>query len=220
MKLYQYDHCPFCIRVRMILGRYRPDCEIITLAYDDDQTPRALIGKKMLPILIKDDGTAMAESLDIITYLQTLDNVPQIDPTPLPMAIKNTMKPLGDQLGLLTKPRVIHLPINDFSQPSAIRYYENKLMRQKGLNFNDCIEKTPCLIAAVEPILNRVAEQMGSQHYVYQHLTMADIILFSRLRNLSIISALTIPTTLQAYLSYQAQQAALTLFTPDQANNV
>lgn len=214
MKLYQYDHCPFCIRVRMLLGRYRPDCEIITLAYDDDETPRALIGKKMLPILIKDDGTAMAESLDIIAYLQTLDNIPKLDPTPLPAGIDNAMKPLGDQLGLLIKPRVIHLPINDFSRPSAIRYYENKLMRQKGLNFNDCIEQTPNLIAAVEPVLNRVAEQLGSPHFVYQHLSMADIILFPRLRNLSIISALTMPKALDDYLTYQAQQAAIELFRP------
>ena len=214
MKLYQYDHCPFCIRVRMLLGRYRPDCEIITLAYDDDETPRALIGKKMLPILIKDDGTAMAESLDIIAYLQTLDNIPKLDPTPLPAGINIAMKPLGDQLGLLIKPRVIHLPINDFGRPSAIRYYENKLIRQKGLNFNDCIEQTPSLIAAVEPVLNRVAEQLGSQHFVYQNLSMADIILFPRLRNLSIISALTMPEALNDYLTYQAQQAAVALFTP------
>ena len=40
------------------------------LAYDDEATPVGLIGKKQLPILIKDDGEAICESETIILYLE------------------------------------------------------------------------------------------------------------------------------------------------------
>lgn len=49
MKLYIYDHCPFCVRSRMIFGLKDVACEIITLPNDDEETPTHLIGKKMLP---------------------------------------------------------------------------------------------------------------------------------------------------------------------------
>ena len=66
MKLYHYDHCPFCVRARMIIGLRGLNVEQIPLANDDEATPIGLVGKKMVPILIKDDGTAMGESLDIL----------------------------------------------------------------------------------------------------------------------------------------------------------
>jgi len=63
MKLYVYDHCPFCVRARMIFGL------LVVLANDDEATPIGLVGKKVVPILIKEDGTAMPESLDIVHYI-------------------------------------------------------------------------------------------------------------------------------------------------------
>ena len=56
MKLYQYDHCPYCVRIKMMLGRKKFPYETITIPYDDIKTPTEIIGKKMLPILIKDDN--------------------------------------------------------------------------------------------------------------------------------------------------------------------
>lgn len=61
MKLYVYDHCPFCVKARMIFGIKNIPVEIITLLNDDETIPIQLIGKKMLPILQLEDGTAMGE---------------------------------------------------------------------------------------------------------------------------------------------------------------
>ena len=61
MKLYHYVHCPFCVRVRMGLGYLGINFESIVLAYDDEKTPVKLTGKKMLPILVSDDGKAHNE---------------------------------------------------------------------------------------------------------------------------------------------------------------
>ncbi|MEQ5209184.1 glutathione S-transferase N-terminal domain-containing protein, partial [Proteus sp. fly-1067] len=39
MKLYIYDHCPFCVRARMIFGLKNIDVEQIFLMEDDKATP-------------------------------------------------------------------------------------------------------------------------------------------------------------------------------------
>ena len=53
MKLYIYDHCPFCVRARMIFGLRDVAVEEIVLANDDEATPIGMIGSKQVPILQK-----------------------------------------------------------------------------------------------------------------------------------------------------------------------
>ena len=72
MKLYSYDHCPYCVKARMIFGLRGIGFEHAILANDDEATPNKLIGKKMVPILVKNDGSAMGESLDIVRYVDSL----------------------------------------------------------------------------------------------------------------------------------------------------
>lgn len=64
-KVYVYDHCPFCVRVRLALGVKNVKHEIIFLANDDIPTPTALVGKKVAPIF-QTPEYVMPESLDII----------------------------------------------------------------------------------------------------------------------------------------------------------
>lgn len=53
MKLYIYDHCPFCVRARMIFGLRDVAVEEVILANDDEATPIGMIGSKQVPILQK-----------------------------------------------------------------------------------------------------------------------------------------------------------------------
>lgn len=69
MKLYIYDHCPFCVRARMIFGLRGVAVEEVILQNDDEETPIKMIGAKQVPILQKDDGSFMGESLDIVRYI-------------------------------------------------------------------------------------------------------------------------------------------------------
>jgi glutaredoxin 2 len=83
--LYHYLHCPFCIRVRLVLGLFNLDWSSHVLSYDDEETPVTLTGKKMLPIA-RLGNTVLNESLDIIKKLDhknSLKNemIVQIQPT-------------------------------------------------------------------------------------------------------------------------------------------
>ena len=81
MKLYIYDHCPFCVRARMIFGLRNLPVQLDYFLNDDDASPTALIGTKQVPILQKADDSYMAESLDIVRYIDTLSGSHRIDET-------------------------------------------------------------------------------------------------------------------------------------------
>jgi hypothetical protein len=52
--LYVYDHCPFCVRVRVALGVKNIKHNLYFLANDDIATPTKLVGKKISPIFVSD----------------------------------------------------------------------------------------------------------------------------------------------------------------------
>ena len=76
MKLFIYDHCPFCVKARMIFGLKNIPVELNILMNDDVDTPTRMIGQKMAPILQKDDSRYMAESMDIVHYVDKVDGKP------------------------------------------------------------------------------------------------------------------------------------------------
>src|SRR5699024_8454446 len=69
MELYIFEHCPYCVKARMIFGLKQLKVELVYLLNDDEQTPVSLVGKKVVPILGKDDGTYMPESMEIVSFI-------------------------------------------------------------------------------------------------------------------------------------------------------
>jgi hypothetical protein len=51
--LHVYDHCPFCVRVRVALGIKNVKHIINFMANDDIPTPTKLVGKKIAPIFVR-----------------------------------------------------------------------------------------------------------------------------------------------------------------------
>ncbi len=52
--VYAYDHCPFCVRVRLALGIKNVKHNVHFLQNDDINTPTKLIGKKIAPIFVSE----------------------------------------------------------------------------------------------------------------------------------------------------------------------
>ncbi|PKT95188.1 glutaredoxin, partial [Neisseria meningitidis] len=75
MKLYMNGHCPFCVRARMAAGLFGADVEEAVLANDDEATPIGMIGAKQVPVLQKEDGSFMGESLDIVRHFDREDRL-------------------------------------------------------------------------------------------------------------------------------------------------
>ena len=104
MKLYIYDHCPFCVKARMIFGLKNLPVELIVMLNDDEETPKRLIGQKIAPILQKEDGSCMPESLDIVRFVDKLDGEPLLTGKTNP-AINDWLRNVNGYVNKLLLPR-------------------------------------------------------------------------------------------------------------------
>ena len=102
MKLYIYDHCPFCVRARMIFGLRDVAVEEVVLANDDEATPIGMIGSKQVPILQKEGGSFMGESLDIVRYIDQGRLKEEVRPE-----VQAWLDKVGEYNNKLVQPRMV-----------------------------------------------------------------------------------------------------------------
>jgi glutaredoxin 2 len=69
MRLYLFEHCSICFRVRMAAALKRLHLQETVVLEDDSDTMTRLVGKRVVPILVKDDGELMLESMDMVGYI-------------------------------------------------------------------------------------------------------------------------------------------------------
>ena len=68
MKLYVFEHCPFCARCLYVAHCLSINLEVFYLPYSDDITTKNIIGEKLVPLLI-DKGEALSGYLEIMERL-------------------------------------------------------------------------------------------------------------------------------------------------------
>ena len=77
MKLYMFEHCSLCFRVRMIAALKRRHLQETVVLDDDTDTMVNLVGRRVIPILVKDDGQPMLESMDMVGHIDGFDGCSQ-----------------------------------------------------------------------------------------------------------------------------------------------
>ena len=203
MKLYIYDHCPFCVRARMIFGIQQIPVELITLANDDEATPIRLIGAKQVPILQKLDGSYMGESLDIVRHINAQAKRP-ISETIRP-SIQAWADKVGEYYNQLLFPRSIQLGLPEFATPAAVVYFILKKEASIGTGIAQMLDKTPELLAQIHSDLQTLASQIHSDTLNGSDLNMEDILIFPMLRNLTMVRGIQFPAAVQDYIVNMAQ---------------
>lgn len=154
MKLYYYDHCPFSARVRRVLNLKGIEAERVVLPADDEQTVTQLIGKHQIPVLVRDDGTPMADSMDIVQYLDALDGQPIIREPDTP-ALREWLEPFVPNLQYLGYPRWTQIGLEEFASPSAYEHFRNKKTETIG-DFDEALASTEAKAREVNAQLGRL----------------------------------------------------------------
>ena len=211
MKLYVYDHCPYCVRARMIFGLKNIPFELTILLSDDFETPERLIGKKMAPILQKEDGSYMPESLDIVHYVDNhYGNQPLItnQTTPEIMAIIEEITQVDYKL---LCPRYVKIGLPEFATQAAVDYFVTTKTKRTG-PFDECLAQTAQLVDRLTPALNKLEKHLESSKSCQDSLSLDDICLFPILRNLTCVKALRFPPNVKSYLESMAKKAQITLY--------
>lgn len=213
MKLYIYEHCPFCVRPRMMIAWKKLNVEQVILSNDDEDTPISMIGAKQVPILEKDDGSFMGESLDIVHYLDGLSEINQLKENIRP-EIQDWLDKVGKYHNKLVQPRMIKIGLPEFATASAIEYFVTKKEKNIG-NFDINLSKTAqYLIQLNEDLL--ALEALISEESLDGNgcnvLKMEDILLFPVLRNLTIVKEVEWPPKIMDYVLHMSKQSDVALY--------
>ena len=209
MKLYIYDHCPYCLKARMIFGLKNIPVELHVLLNDDAETPTRMVGQQQVPILQKDDSRYMPESMDIVHYVDKLDGKPLLTGKRSP-AIEEWLRKLNGYANKLLLPRFAKSAFDEFSTPAARKYFVDKKEASAG-NFADLLAHSDGLIKNISDDLRALDKLIVKPNAVNGELSEDDIQLFPLLRNLTLVAGINWPSRVADYRDNMAKQTQINL---------
>ncbi len=211
MQLYIYDHCPYCVRARMIFGLKKIPVQLITLLNDDEATPTKLVGKKVVPILVKDNGEAMPESLDIVHYIDKhYGNAPILTGQKDDPALLAWIEASRDYTRRLCMPRWVDAPLAEYQSESARLYFIKKKEENIG-SFQENLKLSRHLIATASEHLRKLEPLVKSPQAIHGTLSEDDILLFPILRSLTIVAGLRFPDKVDTYVRRMSEITGIPL---------
>ncbi|AEI37545.1 MAG: GrxB family glutaredoxin [Zymomonas mobilis subsp. pomaceae] len=206
-KLYVYEHCPFCVKARMIFGLKNIAFEKVILLNDNEADPIRMVGKKTLPIL-EEEGHFMGESMDIVAHVDKQNQPIVVGPTSPEIAawLKEVM-PLSAPLIM---PRVACAPLKDFATTGARAYF---LCKKEALTgpFNECLGKSESLVEELNLLLEKLAPMIKESNAVNGQLSTDDFHLFAQLRSFSIVKNAHYPLEVATYLQTMSKLSKVSL---------
>lgn len=184
MKLYIYDHCPFCCRARMAAGLKGIPVDLEIIMEGDTETPIRLMGKRGVPILQKGDGTHMAESIDIVDYLDSLKAPLQFKGAEDLWVEEWCVRAWKPALRLFI-PRFTQADFPELSTPEARAAYLARETKAFG-DIDALMSNTAVHLAEMGPLLEELEERIAFSGDV----SRSDFKLFPILRCLSIVKGI------------------------------
>ena len=206
--LYQYLHCPFCVRADMVANYTGVPHKKVLLLNDDYETCHKLIGKKMVPILKLDDGRAMGESLDIVDKILSLAPADkQFQPAHQAEKITALLSEYSSDMNSLLFPRNILIDQPEFATAAARDYFQAKKEKVIAMTFTEAMSKTEQYIGRVNEMLSKLPQLKASSN-----LGMDDVLIFPFLRNLTMVKGLEWPQPVKQYVDDIAALTDIHLF--------
>ena len=206
MKLYIYDHCPFCVRARMAAGLFGADVEEVVLANDDEATPIGMIGAKQVPILQKEDGSFMGESLDIVRYIDQGRLKEEVRPE-----VQAWLDKVGEYNNKLVQPRMVKIGLPEFETDEAKKYFIDKKEKSIG-NFETNLNKTAQYLERLHQDLTELEALVCEGEGLCGEISLEDILTFPILRNLTVVRGIQWPQKLMDYLLAMSERSGVALF--------
>lgn len=208
MRLYLFEHCSLCFRVRMAAALKHLHLQETVVLEDDSETMINLVGKREVPILVKNDGQPMLESMDMVAYIDGLGTPEFVGPQRAELA--TWASAAADKTAPLTWPRYPLLGLPEFATIAAHDHY----VVRKRKSLGDLVElraKTREHIDALMPELEKLDGMIESPTAVNGKLSLDDIRVLPLLRSAAVVKGLRFPQKVRDYfetmmsrINYQA----------------
>jgi len=217
--LYIYDHCPYCTRVRYLLGVKKVKTALRWLLSDDNETGNRLIGKKAVPIWAPngDAGPFIKESLDICKLVDE-------DVTYGPTGTFNASSGRSDisdwfaanalTIKRLQNPRIVGAYLPEYATADARASYITRHSLPEPSDYAENLEKSAEYAKVLQDRLPELDACIFSAECATEGgLSVDDIDLFPRLRLLSLVKDLVWPEKLRKYMEYHSNLSDVALYT-------
>ncbi len=194
--LFHYEHCPFCIRVRMTFGLLDKAYESKVLPYNDVKTPESLTGKKMLPILSV-NSKPMNESLEIMQLLDETNKLKikeTINDPSFPQ-FEALLSRLSNLVHPLAMPYWIWTP--EFDEDSR-NYFLIQKEKKRG-PFKNLVHNRDTFISALDKEWRELEKNLHP-FFESDEFGLKDILLASHLWGLYVVPEFQFPEKIHGYL--------------------
>ena len=211
MRLFMFEHCSLCFRVRMTAALGRRHLQETVVLDDDTDTMVGLVGRRQIPILVKDDGQAMLESMDMVRYVESR-GAPVLT-GPERDEIAGWCDRFAKKAAPLTWPRYPLLGLPEFATIAAHDHYTVRKRKAIG----DLVElraATCRYVGELTPELDELNGLIERPDAVNGTLSLDDVRVLPLLRSAAVVKALPFPTRVREYfetmmhrIGYQALPA-------------
>ena len=196
MRLYMFEHCSLCFRVRMTAALKRLHLQETVVLDDDSDTMIRLVGKRVIPILVKDDGEPMLESMDMVSYVNGIGG--SVLTGPQRPEVATWADHVVAKTSPLTMPRYPLLGLPEFGTVAALDHYNLR----KRKTFGDFVElraNTRRYISELLPDLEALDGLIESPTAINGKLSLDDVRVLPLLRSAAIVKGLRFPQKVREY---------------------
>jgi len=196
MKIYMFEHCSLCFRVRMAAALKGVHLREIVVLDDDTESMPWLVGKRVIPILVKDDGQPMLESMDMVRYIDS-DGDP-IFAGPERAEISSVADRIVGKSPPLTMPRYPLLGLPEFATVAALDHYTLRKRNAVG-DFVELRANTRRYLSELMPEVEQLDRLIESPKAINGTLSMDDIRVLPLLRSAAVVKGLRFPRKVRDY---------------------
>lgn len=196
MRLYMFEHCSLCFRVRMTAALKRLHLQETVVLDDDSGAMIGLVGKRVIPILVKEDGEPMLESMDMVSHIDDIGGAVLTGDEREEIA--GWAEGVVSKTGPLTMPRYPLLGLPEFSTVAALDHYTLRKRKTYG-DFVELRAMTRQYIDQLMPDLEELDRLIESPSAVNGKLSVDDVRVLPLLRSAAVVRGLRFPAKVRAY---------------------
>jgi len=166
------------------------------LLEDDSQTMIKLVGRRVVPILVKNDGPPMLESMDMVAHIDSLGEPILVGPQRSELVAWASAT--ADKTAPLTWPRYALLGLPEFSTIAAHDHFIVRKQKRLG----DLVElraRTCELIDELMPNLEKLDGMIERPDAVNGKISLDDIRVLPLLRSAAVVKGLRFPKKVRNY---------------------
>jgi glutaredoxin 2 len=163
---------------------------------DDSETMMGLVGKRVIPILVKDDGHAMLESMDMVAYVDGVGE--RLLTGPERGDVAAWAEKVVAKTAPLTMPRYPLLGLPEFATAAALDHYHLRKRRALG-DFVELRARTRHYIKELMPDLADLDRMIESPRAINGKLSLDDVRVLPLLRFAAVVKGLRFPQKVRAY---------------------